>query len=239
MAVYTRLSDAIIGDVSLSQDWTISLSFCTSYVDGREFIVVDRKAQAGLTQAPWITKLFYPGMTPKDLFETFLQNRPRNPFLVQAEADILPAYESGFKKIQAWRAERGGWNPAEVKTQLGIGDEPENKERYETVQHTVTEKWMYSWLKIQQDLPIVLGDVIESLLIVHDFLSTDQLMIMWCYSTGDMGVSEKMFIGSSARAAFAKVNQERGNKLRLVIQKNTDIPADFYLPATIEPYFSA
>lgn len=230
VALFIRQSDGIVAEVSLSQGKIPTLYFCSIYANGDLYFAIDKPASPGVPNPPFRSGENSPDLSPRELLETFVKKRPVNQMRLIRALEIVPLFEKYFCETQKRRAERGGWTPDEIKQQLGIGDELESKDRYDSARHAVGEKWLYSWLKLQSGLKFDPEAVIGQLVIIHDNLTTDYLSTTYGCFVRDLNVRDKMFIGENARAAFAKVNQERGNKLRLVAQKHTPIEADFYLP---------
>ncbi len=209
----------------------INLVLASRLADGREFNVHGCPAKPGLPRPPWDRLEHFPELSPDALIAAFYQYRPPVPTLPVRPEDYPGLMEEGFQRVQAWRAERGGWTLAEIKLQKGLPESAETTEELMMARHDSAEVWLFNWLRLQAGLPFAPEEVLERLVIIHDDLTPDLLVNEWWLATTDLRANEELFTEGSPREAFARVNAERGAKLRRVLQKTTGFPADFYLPA--------
>lgn len=209
----------------------INLVVASRLTDGREFSVHDSPAKPGFPRPPWELVENHPELSPDALIATFFQHRPAVATLPLRPEDFPGQVEEGFRRVQAWRAERGGWTLAEIKLQKGLPETAETTEELRMERHDSAELWLFNWLRLQADLPFAPEEMLERLVIIHDDLTPDLLVNEWWVATMDFKSREDLFAEGSPREAFARVNEERGRKLNRILQKNTGFPADFYLPA--------
>lgn len=209
----------------------VNLVLASRLADGREFNVQDCPAKPGLPRPPWDWVERHPELPPDALIAAFFQRRPALATLPLRPEDVPGLIEDGFRQVQNWRAERGGWTLAEIKLQKGLPESAETTEELMMARHDSAEVWLFNWLRLQESLPFAPEEVLERLVIIHDDLTPDLLVNEWWLATMDFRAKEELFTEGSPREAFARVNAERGAKLRRVLQKTTGFPADFYLPA--------
>lgn len=209
----------------------ISLALASRLANGCEFNVHDCPAKPGLPRPPWDRVENLPDLPPDALIAAFYQRRPAVATLPLRPEDIPGLIEDGFRRVQNWRAERGGWTLAEIKLQKGLPESAETTEELMMARHDSAEVWLFNWLRLQTGLPFAPEEVLEQLVIIHDDLTPDLLVNEWWVATADFRAKEEMFAEGTPREAFVRVNAERGAKLRRVLQKTTGFPVDFYLPA--------
>src|SRR5437763_3816512 len=93
------------------------------------------------------------------------------------------------------------------------------------------DPWLFNWLRAQPKLQIDPVMVIENLIIVHDDVSSYLLQCMWIWATGNMKTRLESFKQGLPRESFARINEENGRPLKLVVRKATGYPADYYIKA--------
>ncbi len=198
--------------------------------DGMVMALCDAEMPRGITAPPWIRCEHRPGADPADLIRAF-QETVRGTAARQGDlASFRLLASESFRRLQEWRAERGGWTMDEIRAQKGVSaDAPVTEELASAHQQNV-ERWITCWLRLQPQLPFDLEARLESLLYVHAAMDRAALQLQWVVLTEDTGVRGTEFGEGSPREALARVNESRGCPLALAFQKITEPPVDFYLP---------
>lgn len=209
---------------------TIVLELSSLYLDGTEFGSLDLAAKPGHPSAPWATSNRHPGMAPDALIREFLESRPKSGLVPPTPESFAPRIEDGFRRMQSWRSERGGFTEAELRQIHGLGDDAESAERAEMLRNDHAQRWLCNWLATRPDSGVSLPDALESLVIVYDEMSPDLVANAWWCGTGDIGLRSTEFDGGDPLEVFHEINQRRGEPLRLVCRKPAPFAADFYLP---------
>lgn len=212
-------------------DGSIALFLEASLVDGSDLSVSDQPPKSKLPPPPWQIKRHCPGIPTASLIAEFfgmLTDNSTVPLPAEAFASRL---EKAFHRVQHWRADRGGWSIPEIKAQRGLPDSAETTEELFMTRRDSADTWLFNWLRMQEALPFSPEAVLRNLVIVHDDLTVDLVANEWQVRTHDLKAKADLFVAGTPREAFARVNADRGNRLRLVFQKRTGLAADFYLPA--------
>lgn len=210
----------------------IALVLCSHYHDGTSFNLSDGTPKPGARQPPWRLGGCEPEMPAEDLIRQFKRLRPQSGLQSLGPEDFIGREEEDFRRVQAWRSERGGWTIAELKAQKGLKEEDETSDEIRMLRFNTADMWLFNWLRAQRNLPFRPEEEIENLVIIHDDLTPDLLINAWWIVSHDFKAKEDLFVDGPARDAFSRVNREKGKKLRLVFQKTSALAADFYLPAS-------
>jgi hypothetical protein len=199
--------------------------------DGTVVALCDSEIPRGITAPPWIRREYRPAAEPEELIRTFTETIRGMP-VKQGDLALFRALSAeSFRRLQEWRAERGGWTMEEIRAQRGVAAEAPVTEELETAHQQNVERWITCWLRLQPQLPFDLDARLESLLYVHDRMDWAALQLQWVVLTEDTGVRGTEFGEGSPREALDRVNKSRGCPLALVFQKTTEPRVDFYLPA--------
>ena len=198
--------------------------------DGTVVALCDSEMPRGITAPSWIRRDHRPGTEPADLIRTFTETISGLPVRQGDLASFRALSEASFRRLQEWRAERGGWTMDEVRAQKGVAADAPVTDELETAYQQNVERWITCWLRLQPQLPFDLDARLESLLYVHDRMDRAALQLQWVVLTEDTGVRGTEFGEGSPREALARVNESRGGPLALVFQKTTEPRVDFYLP---------
>jgi len=204
------------------------LDLAAHYPDGTVVERTDSPDRLGRLNPPWLQRAHHPGLAPAALVEAFRQALPQNPPLPVNREQIVRWMEESFARLQAWHAERGG-DRNEMPGSGNPSEDEEAREQRECLWHDNTERWMWNWLRLQKELPFSLEETAESLVLVTEQFTPDQLTHAWWMGSEDYGVREERFAGRAPLDEFAQINQERGAPLRCVFQKTTAPRAAFYL----------
>ncbi len=210
----------------------IVLMICANYQDGvlQEFTEMADPGDGA--QPAWFQPFYRPGLSTAELIQ-FAAKNLRDVEMCRTTADNYAAMmEREWHRHVAWRAEVGGMTKERLKTLLRLTDSLEDQEKLAQARCDEADKALFNWLRLQPSLPFQLDDVLNQLVVIHDDMAPASLAAAWWCGTKDVQVKEQSFVGPNPRESFAKVNQERGNKLRLVLEKRTGYPADYYLPTT-------
>ncbi|HAB16081.1 MAG TPA: hypothetical protein DCE44_06495, partial [Verrucomicrobiales bacterium] len=229
VATFIQPATATEGGVARTSNG-ITLELGRHFPDGNWVEMADSPAPKGVTNPPWLTRHHHPELPPADLINALNAIPSAQPAVPISPEGLPKQIEDNFHRIQCWRAERGGWTIEEVKRQRGLTDDTEVTEELQLLRHENAERWLTNWLRLQTDLPFVVDDLIESLVIVHDDLPPDILGNVWWCGTGDFDVRSDDFEEGAPRDVFERINQQRGEPLMRVWQKQTPLKADFYLP---------
>jgi len=206
------------------------LTVGAEYADGSVFSFYESAAKPGISQPAWRLMEHRPSLEPGDLLREFFQRRPPHPLKAASTCEeFISSGEKEFERIQLWRAERGGWNLAELKAQKGLAALSETTEALQSLRHDSAETWLFNWLRAQGNLPFSAEAELERLIIIHDELTPKWLVNAWWVATKDFKAKEQDFAESGARDAFAKMNKQQGNPLHLVCRKESELAADYYL----------
>lgn len=206
---------------------------CIGYTfeDGSEEEYTDSALLSSISTPPWLKLVNRPDLPPEDLIRLAAEQRRKSGLVVLKADDYVKEWEADWFRCASRLAETGGQSAAYFKEVLRLGDSPEDVEKLEQLRRGEVDKSLCKWLRLQPGLPFDVEAVLDSLVIMHDELSSDMLAACWWCATEDVGVRDREFQGGSPRRVFATVNTRRGNKLRLVLQKTTNFQADFYLPS--------
>jgi hypothetical protein len=183
----------------------------------------------------WLTHRREVGASVEELWTTFLAARPSKETVATPIDGFGLANMENYSRYQEWLSERGGATRDELAARFkAIGKLPFGKEGDEFLKMARSdevERSLCNWWRLQKETPAPLDAVLDSLIIIHDELSPDLLInAYWCGSN-DFKVKETDLAQGRPREAFARVVSERGGKLRKVLEKNTPLEADFYLPS--------
>jgi hypothetical protein len=180
----------------------ISFELETHDADGRIFELCDATPPAGLGSPPWMTRRFHPERTPDELIAAQDSERPPGTLVPLEPGQAIHWVEAGFARIQAWRADRGGWTREEICRQRGWTQSaltPEQSEALEGARHENIERWLFNWLRLQPGLPHKPDALEDSLVIVSEDMTPDTAMVAWAGGTGDPDIGR-------ARTARIRLN---------------------------------
>lgn len=231
-----NLSGVIFGD--LNRAWSavvfrtgksFVLDLAAHYPDGTVVECTDAPDRPGRPNPPWLQRQHHPGLAPAALVEIFRQALPQAAPQPVSREQVFHWMEDSFARVQAWHAERGGWDRTEMPAPAGPVEEADAREQLECAWHDNTERWMWNWLRLQKELPFALEETAGSLVLVTEQFTPEQLAHAWWMGSEDYGVREERFDGAVPLDVFAQVNAERGAPLRCVFQKTTAPRAAFYL----------
>lgn len=219
------------GSIELDATEKVTLCLDAQLADGTFLTVTDQPPKSKLPLPPWQRRKCNPGISAKGLIEGFLDEFTDSSVLPLSAEGFVARMEESFRRVQYWRADRGGWSLSEIKCQRGLPDSAETTEELSMIRRDSADTWLCNWLRMQEGLSFDLESVLENLVIIHDELDLDLLVNEWQARTHDFKAGVGFFREGSPREAFSRVNRERGGKLRLILEKATGLAADFYLPA--------
>lgn len=172
------------------------------------------------------------GASFEALLENLIRIRPKDSPLPAGPEDFAAKAQEDYSRYQAWDAERGGATVKELTARfkaagkLPTGDEA--KAFLVAARSDTVEKALCNWWRLQPSAPFPLEKVIDSLVIVHDDMTPDQLAnAYWCATDDYLKLED--FPKGGAREAFAQVVKQRNAPLRKIFEKRTPLLADFYL----------
>jgi hypothetical protein len=197
--------------------------------DRTSFSAQNYPRKPGITPPDWTQSVEMVGANTCELLTRVQAEPSSSPILKFNTEDIPSLLEQSFRRTQSWRAERGGWTRDEIKLQLNkpnLDDDEIEMWRFE-----LSDMWLFNWLRAQSALPIDPLKELENLLIVHDDVSSYLLQTMWVWATGNVKMPVASFNDGLPRGAFARINEENGRPLRLVVRKTSGYPADYYIKA--------
>ncbi len=198
--------------------------------DGSVCSVADSEAAKGITSPPWRRPQNRPGTAPEQLIADFLAEARARDGVRGSIEDLRQLGAAAFRRLQAWRAERGGWTLDEIRAQRGLPADAPVTEELQEAQMKVRERWFTVWLRLQPNLAFELEARLGDWICVHDETNRDLLLLQWVAVTGDDGVRSDDFEEGTPPEALERVNRARGEPLVRAAQKTTAPAADFYLP---------
>jgi len=213
------------GGALLSLDYTLP--------NGQVVEITEASVPSVQPIAPWIKLIVAAGKPPAEIIRSALESIGKESQHPVRPDDFTRVAEEDWHRMTAWVAEIGGYPRAFLKFSHRLGDSEEDRDYLEWLRRDEADKALCNWLRLQSALAFNLDAKLEKLVIIHDDLTPSLLRTTWMYATGDLDRSEQEFAGKSPRGAFATVNRQRGEKLRLVLQKRTGFQADFYLPTEL------
>jgi len=172
------------------------------------------------------------GASFDELLKNLLRVRPKDSPLRATPDDFAAKVQEDYSRYQAWDAERGGATVKELRArfkaagQLPTGDA--TKPFLDAARSDAAEKALCNWWRLQADAPFPLEKVVDSLVIIYDDLTPDQVAnAYWC-ATDDY-LKQADFPRGGAREVFAQVVKQRNATVRKLFEKRTPLLADFYL----------
>lgn len=211
------------------------VSFMSHFSDGTAVEYSNMPVPFEPPRPDWLIHRRHPGETPENLWAAFMAERPAKEAIETFRDGFGATNMENYARYQAWFSERGGATQDELAARFkAIGKLASGKEGEELLKMARSdeiESSLCNWWRLQKETPAPLEAVLDSLIIIHDELSPDLLInAYWC-GTNDFRVKETEIAKGRPREAFARVVSERGGKLRKVLEKNTPLAADFYLPS--------
>jgi hypothetical protein len=210
-----------------------SMDVALYFPDDRMASCTDVAAPAGMTNVPWSTRSYLPGIAASELIRDFIQRHEgRGASHLDAE-QLAGLATAQFQRTQAWRAERGGWTLDEIKAQRGLpSDAPVDDALFQARLENI-ERWSTVWLRLQKGLPFDLEQNMDKLVMIHDELPDFMVQVFWMAATGDTDARRDDFNSGTPREVVARLAAKQGGPLRRVFQKTSPVEVDFYLPAEV------
>jgi len=210
------------------------IAFISRYVDGRSFECTNMPVPFEPAYPAWHMNLRKVGASVDELLRSFLKARPKDPPIPATVGDFAAKAQEDYSRYQSWDAERGGATTQELRARfesagrLAAGHA--GKAILSAARNDAAEKALCNWWRLQADAPFALEKVVDSLVIIHDDLTPDQVAnAYWC-ATDDY-LKPEDFPKGGAREVFARVVKRRNASVRKVFQKRTPLLADYYLNA--------
>lgn len=214
--------------IKLNSD--VSLHIGYRFRDETEDEFTDNTSGATKFLPPWLRYVSRPDLTAHELILFAARERRPAALDLAIEKNYAKEASKSWSRLIAWRAETGGLPLAYFEEKLQNAGGIEDVEKAQMMRRDEADKSLCNWLRLQPSLPFNVNEVLDSLVIVHDELSPSDLAAAWWCGTNDVKVREAEFSGEQPRRVFAEINRRRENKLRLVLEKCSGFPADFYLP---------
>jgi hypothetical protein len=200
------------------------------FTDETEDEFTDNSADAKYFIPPWSRYVSRPDLKAIELIQLAAQEKRSTALKIATEAAYAKEASKNWSRVMAWRAETGGLPLEYFSERFNKSGSPEDAEKVQMMRRDEADKSLCNWLRLQPNLPFTVDDVLDFVVIVHDDLTPSNLAAAWWCGTGDLKVREAEFSGRTPRQVFAEINRKRGNKLRLVLEKRSGFPGDFYLP---------
>ncbi len=205
------------------------------FADGTALETCDIPQPVGQPVPVWLTQVHLPGAAFSLLAETHFKRSANREPLPAIAADFSTQMENDYFRSQSWTAEQGGASREHLAARYrAMGKLPpgaEGEAFLDSLRCNELERWLCNWWRLQGGVPPLKDELLETVVIIHDEMPLELLANRYWCATNDYSVKERDFAGRSGREAFAKIVSSHGNRLRLVLQKQTPTEADFYLPA--------
>ena len=199
------------------------------YEDGSTITYSTAGVGEELPRPPAQRLIRFPEMTLAALHHRLTQDRPRGRLRRVARQTYVELLEGAHAGFQDWLAERGGYTIDELRT-LMPAREGSTAEGLPFLREKAAREALINWWRTQPGAPIQAEEIDDCSAIVHDDLSMEQTIFMFCRATGDWGAGEKHIPANakSPRAAFRALNEVRKGGLVKFWEKTTPLIADFY-----------
>jgi hypothetical protein len=210
----------------------IDCDIYAEYSDQTSFCVTENTRNGWMSQPAWKTVVRKSVASMGALLKLFLRKAPKQERLPVSAQEFARRLVPDAERHLDWLNDRGGFSRAELQALARQRNNPraDDNEWLKERRLETSDRALYNWLRVQPGLAFHPETVMNSLSIVHDELTSDLLVFVYWCATGDYKARESDFAPGGSREAFARVNAERGCKLRKVAQKRTGLAADYYLP---------
>ncbi len=199
------------------------------YEDGSSITYSTADVGEKLPRPPAQRAIRFPEMTLAALHQRLVQDRPRGKLRRVSREEFVNLSEGAHAAYQDWMAERGGYTIEELRTLIAAPEKP-TAEGLQYLREKVAREALINWWRTQPDVPFPAEELNDCAAIVHEDLSIEQILFMFCRVTGDWGAKEKHIPPGvhSRRGAFEALNEVRKRDLVKFWEKTTPLCADFY-----------
>jgi hypothetical protein len=211
-------------------DQLVALDLVSVYGDGGSLTYSNTRVGAEFPRPPRQPARRLPDAAPAQLYHALLAERPKAPPAAVSPQTFVRRFEQDYARQQDWLAERGGYTIEELRAcALTTGQTP-NETALQHLRACYARQALLGWYSIQPAPPFPWEEVRDELVVVHDDLTLEDATALFNESTGDWGPSRKDIPPpiTTAREAFALLNEQAGKPLCKIWEKTTPKPADFY-----------
>ena len=208
------------------------VALVSRYADGKCVECTNMPVRFELAYPTWHLCHRLIGANIDELLKNLLRARPKDPPLPATPEDFAIKAQEDYSRYQAWDSERGGATVEELRArfkaagQLPAGDG--EKAFLDAARGDAAEKALCNWWRLQADAPLPLEKVLDSLVIIHDDLTPEQVAnAYWCATDDYLDLNK--FPKGGAREVFAQVMKQRNAPVRKIFEKRTPLLSDFYL----------
>jgi hypothetical protein len=211
---------------------TAFVALVSRYADGRCVECTNMPVPFEPAYPSWHLRQRRVGASFDELLNNLLRVRPKDSPLPATPEDFAAKVQEDYFRYQAWDAERGGTTWKELRERSKAAGQLPAREKAKAflsaARNDAAEKALCNWWRLQADPPFPLEKVIDSLVIIHDDLTPDQVAsAYWCATDDYLKLED--FPKGGAREVFAQLVKQRKAPMRKVFEKRSPLQADFYL----------
>ena len=154
--------------------------------------------------------------------------RPLRPVRIETAAEEFQAdYASGLD----WQAERGGYTADEIRREILASGQKADPATVQFLRERYAAAALKNWWRAQPNPPLPWEEAKDRLVVIHDEMDVKDIEWRYDDAAGDWETEPESLPKhiTSAREAFAFLNQNGGEIFRKIAEKSTPLAADFYL----------
>jgi hypothetical protein len=208
-----------------------TLDLIGRFEDGSTLTFANAKAGGEFSRSEQHPSKRFPGAGAAELYECMLAergDRSLRPVRIETAAE---EFQEVYAAGQDWLAERGGYTADEIRREIIASGQKADPATVQFLRERYAAAALKNWWRAQPNAPLPWEEARDRLVVIHDELKVGD--IDWIYedNSGDWDSEPESLPKhiTSAREAFAFLNQTGGEIFVKIAEKSTPLAADFYL----------
>lgn len=213
-----------------------TLDLVSRFENGSTLTFVNSKTGGEFSRSEQHPSKRFPGAGAAELYERLLAERGERPLRPVRIETAPEEFQADYATSQDWLAERGGYTAEEIRREIVASGQKADDATVQFLRERYAAAALKNWWRAQPNASLSWEEAKDRLVVIHDELKVAD--IEWIYedNSGDWETEPEPLPKhiTSAREAFAFLNQTGGEIFVKIAEKSTPLAADFYLLRSAE-----
>jgi|GEM_PF-1792003 len=214
------------------------LDLVSRFEDGSTLTYANSKTGGEFSRSEWHPAKRFPGAGAAELYQRMLAERGDRPLRPVHVETAVEEFQADYAASQDWLAERGGCTADEIRREMIASGKKGDPVIVQFVRERYADAALRNWWRAQPNPPLPWEEAKDRLVVIHDEMNVKDIEWRYDDASGDWDSEPESLPKhiTSAREAFAFLNQTGGEIFVRIAEKTTPLAADFYLLRSDEEF---
>jgi hypothetical protein len=208
-----------------------TLDLVSRFEDGGTLTFANSKTGGEFSRSEQHPSKRFAGAGAAEVYERMLAERGERPLRPVRIETAAEEFQADYAAGQDWLSERGGYTADEIRREILASGQKADSGTVQFLRERYAAAALKNWWRAQPSATSPWAEAKDRLVVIHDELKVEDIEWIYDDNSGNWETEPESLPKhiTSAREAFAFLNQTGGEIFVKIAEKTTPLAADFYL----------